>query len=123
MSELEPYIGPHPTDNTLTEYYLKSEVDKVIADLEESHKMEVEQLLMEIVKLKDAQRWRKVSEEKPQDGQEVWAYDSSQELVIKLEYRIRESDEGFIDFPVVYGFWLNITHWMPYNKPKAPEEK
>ena len=32
--------------------YLKSEADKVIADLEESHKMEVEQLLMEIVKLK-----------------------------------------------------------------------
>lgn len=33
--------------------YLKSDVDKVIADLEESHKMEVEQLLMEIVKLKE----------------------------------------------------------------------
>ena len=35
-----------------TLYYRKSEADKVIADLEESHKMEVEQLLMEIVKLK-----------------------------------------------------------------------
>ena len=33
--------------------YLKSEVDKVIADLKESHKKEVEQLLIEIVKLKD----------------------------------------------------------------------
>ena len=32
--------------------YLKSEADKVIADLEESHKNEVEQLLMEIVELK-----------------------------------------------------------------------
>ena len=32
--------------------YLKREADKVIADLEESHKMEVEQLLMEIVELK-----------------------------------------------------------------------
>jgi len=32
--------------------YLKSEADKAIADLEESHKMEVEQLLMEIVELK-----------------------------------------------------------------------
>ena len=31
MSELKPYIGPHPTDKTLTEYYLKSEADKVIA--------------------------------------------------------------------------------------------
>ena len=35
-----------------TQVYLKSEADKVIADLEESHKMEVEQLLMEIVELK-----------------------------------------------------------------------
>ena len=34
-------------------YYLKSEADKVIADLEESHKMEVEQLLMEIVELNE----------------------------------------------------------------------
>ena len=32
MRELKPYIGPHPTDHTLTEYYLKSEADKVIAD-------------------------------------------------------------------------------------------
>lgn len=34
------------------EAYKKAEADKVIADLEESHKREVEQLLMEIVKLK-----------------------------------------------------------------------
>ena len=38
--------------NEYTEFYLKDEADKVIADLEESHKMEVEQLLMEIVELK-----------------------------------------------------------------------
>lgn len=31
--------------------YIKSEVDKVIADLEESHKKEVEQLLMKIAGL------------------------------------------------------------------------
>ena len=35
-----------------TRVYIKADVDKVIADLEESHKMEVEQLLMEIVGLK-----------------------------------------------------------------------
>ena len=40
----------NPTNET--QVYLKSEADKVIADLEESHKMEVEQLLMEIVGLK-----------------------------------------------------------------------
>lgn len=33
MSELKAYIGPHPIDHTLTEYYLKSEADKVIAEL------------------------------------------------------------------------------------------
>jgi hypothetical protein len=36
--ELKPYIGPHPTDTTLTEYYLKSEADKVIADLKADYK-------------------------------------------------------------------------------------
>ena len=36
-------------DNVLV--YFKSEADKVIADLEESHKMEVEQLLMKIAGL------------------------------------------------------------------------
>lgn len=39
-------------DDDAAQVYLKSEADKVIADLEESHKMEVEQLLIEIVKLK-----------------------------------------------------------------------
>lgn len=32
MSELKPYIGHDQTDNTLTEYYLKAEADKVIAE-------------------------------------------------------------------------------------------
>lgn len=51
MSELNIYhheLRPDEYD----EFYLKYEADKVIADLEESHKMEVEQLLMEIVGLK-----------------------------------------------------------------------
>ena len=44
---------PTPNDDLIcNEVYLKSEADKFIADLEESHKMEVEQLLMEIVGLK-----------------------------------------------------------------------
>ena len=45
------YCGPL-LSNEARPYYLKSEADKVIADLEESHKKEVEQLLMEIMKLK-----------------------------------------------------------------------
>ena len=39
-------------DDDAAQVYLKSEADKFIADLEESHKMEVKQLLMEIVGLK-----------------------------------------------------------------------
>lgn len=74
-----------------------------------------------IATLKDAQRWRKVSEELPKDGQEVWAYDSSQKLVIKLEYQVREDCEGFVGFPIIHGFWPYITCWTPYNMPKSPE--
>lgn len=54
MSELKE-IGIRWEENGelhFSHVYLKSEADKVIADLEESHKKEVEQLLMEIVKLK-----------------------------------------------------------------------
>jgi hypothetical protein len=50
MSELKVYHH-ELRHNEYEEFYLKYEADKVIADLEESHKMEVEQLLMEIVKL------------------------------------------------------------------------
>ena len=58
MKELKVILAtPHPKmknacDGAI-EVYIKSEADKVIADLEESHKMEVEQLLIEIVKLKE----------------------------------------------------------------------
>ena len=52
MSELKIYHCEE-WHNPYTEFYLKSEADKVIADLEESHKMEVKQLLKEIAKLKE----------------------------------------------------------------------
>ena len=51
MSELNVYHY-ELRHNEYDEFYLKYEADKVIADFEESHKMEVEQLLMEIVGLK-----------------------------------------------------------------------
>ena len=53
MSELNVYhheLRPDEYD----EFYLKYEADKVIADLEESHKMEVEQLLIEIAELNES---------------------------------------------------------------------
>jgi len=51
MSELNVYhheLRP----NEYAEFYLKYEADKAIAELKESHKMEVEQLLIEIAELK-----------------------------------------------------------------------
>ena len=54
MKVLKAYMAPTPDGTGLADYYLKSEADKVIADLEESHKKEVEQLLMEIVKLNES---------------------------------------------------------------------
>ena len=35
MSELKAYIAPTPDGTGLADYYLKSEADKVIAELEE----------------------------------------------------------------------------------------
>ena len=52
MSELKYQLMLNK-DMSWVPCYLKSEADKVISDLEESHKMEVEQLLMEIVELKE----------------------------------------------------------------------
>ena len=73
------------------EYYLKSEADKVIADLEESHKKEVSQLLMEIEKLKEQQRWHKFPAEWPPKemiGEEF--------IVSNGNYsKIAEWDEGY----------------------------
>ena len=58
MSELKAFVARKIDDGTCdpvpcVEAYLKSEADKVIAELEESHKKEVGQLLIEIVKLKE----------------------------------------------------------------------
>ena len=124
MSELktrfidDTYVEYYNTGkHDLAQIYLKSEADKVIADLEESHKKEVEQLLMEIAKLKEAQRWRKFPDEKPEWGKEV--------LVLADDGDIRR-----VRFSCDYKWisWGNmrtcesscITHWMP--EPKAPEE-
>lgn len=49
MSELKSFIVLY--DGKFIRAYEESEADKFIADLEESHKMEVEQLLMEIAGL------------------------------------------------------------------------
>ena len=67
-------------------------------------------------------RWRKCSEELPLNGQDVWAYDSKSKSVLHLEYEKSDEGEGFIVFPYKHDFQQNITQWMPFEKPKAPEE-
>lgn len=52
MSELKYQLMLNK-DMSWVPCYLKSEADKFIADLEESNKMEVEQLLIEIAELKE----------------------------------------------------------------------
>ena len=47
--EMEDYVGYD--DDTPTEMYAKSEADKVFAKLKESHKKEVDRLLMKIAGL------------------------------------------------------------------------
>lgn len=51
MSELKSFIVLY--DGKFIRAYEEKEADKVIAELEESHKMEVEQLLIEIYELKE----------------------------------------------------------------------
>lgn len=67
-------------------------------------------------------RWRKCFEELPQNGQNVWAYNSKSKSVLRLEYEKSDKGEGFIVFPYMHDFLQNITQWMPFEKPKAPEE-
>ena len=101
-----------------TEYYLKSEADKVIAELEESHKMEVEQLLMEIMKLKEERRWRKCSEELPEDGAEVLATDGEEIWLCHKDTMCDGSPWFQPDgLPHIEG----VTHWIPL--PAAPKEQ
>lgn len=92
--------------------------DKVIVDLEESHKKEVEQLLIEIVELKEDRRWRKFSEEKPSEEME------GEDFLVSNGY-----------YSVVCewrGYWNNepfcgskscdvVKYWMPL--PSAPKEE
>ncbi len=109
---------PTPNDDLIcNEFYLKSEADKVIAELEESHKKEVGQLLMEIAELKEERRWRKFSEEKPNDKQVVLVHgDNWFETAFY-------HDDGSIDFgdDIHFSNIIETPYWMPL--PSVPKEK
>ena len=96
MRELKVYHC-NEWHNECTEFYLKSEADKVIADLEESHKMEVEQLLIEIAELKaqkaqaedDCAYWKTMSR-KCSDDNEVMAKQRAEAFKQRTEALNRE---------------------------------
>jgi len=123
MSELKVILAtPHPKmknacDGAI-EVYLKDEADKVIADLEESHKKEVGQLLMEIVELKEERRWRKFPDEKPTEEME------GMDFIVSNGFFHREISEW-------RGYWNNdpfcgdrhcdeVKYWRPL--PLEPKE-
>ena len=121
MSELTSYKGDVtiPVYGTIAdaEVYLKSEVDKEIAELEESHKKEVGQLLMEIVELKDKRRWRKFPEEKPEWGEEVLVVDDeSKQYIVRFSHDMKWISWGKMN---TYES-ENVKYWMPL--PSAPKE-
>ena len=114
MSELKAYTLFTTSSLSGQRVYLKSDADKVIADLEESHKMEVEQFLMEIVKLKDERRWRKCSEELPEVGVEVLVTNGT-------DFGISDWCGDYWNNDPFCGYTLyNVIAWMPM--PKAPED-
>lgn len=98
MSELKPYIGPHPTDHTLTEYYLKSEADKVIAELE------------------GERRWRKFSEESPKDKQWIFVFvENPSKYGTYIELRRWDMGCKFdVEEQELYELWMPL--------PSAPKE-
>lgn len=99
-------------------FYLKSEVDKEIAELEESHKKEVGQLLMEIVELKDKRRWRKFPEEKPEWGEEVLVVDDeSKQYIVRFSHDMKWISWGKMNTCESDC----VAYWMPLQS--APKEE
>lgn len=88
-----------------TEFYLKSEVDKIIAEKDR-----------EIARLKEAQRWRKYSEEKPKsDGYYIICGSSG----FRNADRFMQCKDGRgMDFSF---YSYGVEYWMPM--PAAPKEE
>ena len=104
-------------DDEAAQVYPKSEADKAIADLEESHKKEVEQLLMEITELKEERRWRKFPEEKPEWGKEVIVVDdANKQYIVRFSYDMKWISWGNMNTCES----KCVKYWMP--QPSAPKE-
>ena len=101
MSELKAYIAPTPDGTGLADYYLKSEADKVIAEL------------------KEERRWRKFPEEKPKKY--TWCLVSGKSqmgnYIVIMDFF---EEDDWAENPNLDDDTLDIEWWMPL--PSAPEE-
>ena len=125
----DTYLEYYNTGNhDLAQIYLKSEADKVIAELERidtEHTLQIAKMNGYISHLEEERRWRKFSEEKPQNGQKV---------LFRAKYKTNNvrtwiGEFRNVDFDVFYTsspgwgceFLPNeIFGWMPL--PSAPKE-
>ena len=102
MSELKVYHC-NEWHNEYTEFYIKSEADKVIAELK-----------ARIAELEEERRWRKFPDEKPEE--DTWCI-VFHEGEIDSDHYTRFAYNNKCDF-ALYG--NEVTHWMPL--PSAPKE-
>ena len=93
--------------NEYTEFYLKSEADKVIASLK-----------ARIAELEEERRWRKFPDEKPEkwDTVVVRFSDGFYDLAVYLS-----NGQGWDIGDGLYHKSEEVSHWMPL--PSAPKEQ
>ena len=103
MSELKVYHC-NEWHNEYTEFYIKSEADKVIAELK-----------ARIAELEEERRWRKFPDEKPEEDTWCIVFHDGE---IDSDHYTRFAYNNKCDF-ALYG--NEVTHWMPL--PSAPKEE
>ena len=129
MSELKPYRFVRATENSNTGgvvytsryVYAQDDVDKILAEKDqelESYKNVGAKLSLEIAELKAERRWRKCSDEMPEDGTEVLATDGNG---VWLCYKTTLYNGSPWFQPDGQPHIEGVTHWMPL--PSAPKEE
>lgn len=88
---------------------LKERIDE-LERMDTEHTVQIAKMNAYIRELEDAQRWRKVSEELPEDDKPYLVY---------LEGGFYDVDTCDVDTKV-WRYRTTVTHWMPL--PSAPKE-
>ena len=104
------YYEMHEVDAIIAQK--NKEIDELKATPHTDNSAVIEKMATEIAKLKEAQRWRKLSEEKPEKDQWCLVYHEGE---IDADH-YTDHCNNHCRF-VMYGNY--VTHWMPL--PKEPE--